>query len=408
MNSLPIYDVIIVGAGASGLLCALECARRGKKVLVLEKDPQPGRKILVSGNGRCNITNRFVSAADYHGPQELLEQTLKAFSFEACKNYFEQLGIPLREEENGRFFPATGKSTSVLEPLKLALQEAGAQLLTGQEAARIKTGNGFTVQTKQGGCYKSKRLVLACGSCAYPQLSGTQSGYQLAKSLGHSIVTPTQTLCALTLKEKAVSRLQGIRVQAALTARRQEQIFAQTQGEVLFTNYGVSGPAALNISGEVTRQLAKGPVQLDINFFADMKDFPAAMTARKNTFGRRRAKDFFAGLLHENIANLLIDFAGIRKNIPVREWTPNTWQNVLHTLQKWTFNVTAARPWQEAMAASGGVNTSEINYNTFESLKCPGLFITGELLDVDGRSGGFNLHFAWSSGFTAARKLSEV
>lgn len=402
------YDVIIVGAGASGLICALECARNGKKVLLLEKDPQPGRKILVSGNGRCNITNRFVSAADYHGPQKLLESALKTFPFEFCVRYFEQLGIPLREEENGRFFPATGKSTSVLEPLKLALQEAGAELLTGQEVTRIKTGGSFGVHTRQGQIFKSKKLVLACGSCAYPQLSGTQSGYQLAKSLGHSIIPPTPALCALTLKEKAVARLQGIRVQAALTARRQEQVFAQSQGEVLFTNYGVNGPAVLNISAAVIRQLAQGPVQLDMNLFADTADFNALMQARKEQFGTRRAKDFFAGLLHENIANLLIDFAGVRKNMPVRDWTPNTWQNIVRTLQKWTFNVTGARPWQEAMAASGGVNTSEINYNTFESLKCPGLFITGELLDVDGRSGGFNLHFAWSSGFTAARKLSEV
>ena len=132
------------------------------------------------------------------------------------------------------------------------------------------------------------------------------------------------------------------------------------------------------------------------------------MQARREKFGHRKAKDFFAGLLHENIANLLIDFAGIKKNIPVKEWTPNTWNNVLKTLTGWAFTVCAARPWTEAMAATGGVNCREINYNTFESLKCAGLFITGELLDVDGRSGGFNLHFAWSSGFAAAQKLVEA
>lgn len=407
MNDLPIYDVLIIGAGASGLLCALECARARKRVLILEKDALSGRKILASGNGRCNLTNAHVSPAFYHAPQELIEKTLNRFSFADCKKYFEDLGVLLVQEDNGRFFPATGKATAVLEPLKLAALENGAELKTAQEVIKIKRGKTFTVHTKQGGNFQARKLVLACGSCAFPQLTGTQSGYALAKSLGHSIVAPTPALCALTIKEKAIARLQGLRAQAELTARAGQEVLAQSQGEVLFTNYGLSGPAAINISSAITRRLPQGNVNLTLNLFPAHADFAAFMQARKEKFGHRKAKDFFAGLLHENIANLLIDFAGIKKNIPVKEWTPNTWNNVLKTLTGWAFTVCAARPWTEAMAATGGVNCREINYNTFESLKCAGLFITGELLDVDGRSGGFNLHFAWSSGFTAAQKLVE-
>ena len=407
MNDLPIYDVLIIGAGASGLLCALECARARKRVLILEKDALAGRKILASGNGRCYLTNTHVSPAFYHAPQELIEKTLNRFSFADCKKYFEDLGVLLVQEDNGRFFPATGKATAVLEPLKLAALENGAELKTAQEVIKIKRGKTFTVHTKQGGNFQARKLVLACGSCAFPQLTGTQSGYVLAKSLGHSIVAPAPALCALTIKEKAIARLQGLRAQAELTARAGQEVLAKSQGEVLFTNYGISGPAAINISSAITRRLPQGNVNLTLNLFPAHADFAAFMQARKEKFGHRKAKDFFAGLLHENIANLLIDFAGIKKNIPVKEWTPNTWNNVLKTLTGWAFTVCAARPWTEAMAATGGVNCREINYNTFESLKCAGLFITGELLDVDGRSGGFNLHFAWSSGFAAAQKLVE-
>lgn len=408
MSDFPIYDVSVIGAGASGLLCALECVRAGKKVLLLEKDPLPGRKILASGNGRCNLTNTQVTPAFYHAPKELIENTLTRFPFDKCKRYFEELGVTLTEEEDGRIFPATGKSSAVLEPLKLALIEGGVTFSPAQEVCRITPGTPFTLQTKQGQKFKSRRVVLACGSCAFPQLTGSNSGYELAKQLGHTLVEPKPALCALNIKEKAVARLQGIRIQAEITARSGQRLLAKAQGEILFTAYGISGPAVLNISGSISRELSKTPVQVDLNLFANQPDFIPFMQRRKEIFGQRRAKDFFAGMLHENITNLLIDFAGIRKNCPVKDWTPGTWQHVLSVLQKWTFTVESLRTWTEAMVATGGVNTREINYNTFESLKCPGVFITGELLDVDGRSGGFNLHFAWSSGFTAARKLLEV
>lgn len=406
MNS-PVYDVIIIGAGASGLVCALECARAGKKTLLLEKDALPARKILASGNGRCNLTNARVSPTFYHANPELIARTLEKFSFEDCLAYFNRLGVLMTEEELGRVFPATGKSTAVAEPLKLAVREAGAELLTEREVIRVKRGKTFSVSVKQGDTYQSKRLVLACGSCAYPQIGGTQSGYELARSLGHTLIAPRPALSALCLKETAVSRLTGIRAQVRLSAFQNNQLLDEAEGEALFTNYGLNGPAALNVSSAVSRALKDGNVTVKLNFFPQLKDPQAFLTSRLETYRARRPKDFFAGILHESVANLLIDFIGLRKNLPVGEQTPNTLTRLVQTPAAWPLTVTALRPWNEAMAATGGVNTREINYNTFESLKCPGLFITGELLDVDGKSGGFNLHFAWASGFTAARHMPE-
>lgn len=405
--NLPIYDVIIIGAGASGLMCARECARRGQKTLLLEKDALPARKILVSGNGRCNLTNANVSPEYYHADPVLITSALKQFSFRQALDYFHQLGVLTQEEALGRVFPQTGKSTAVAEALKLAVKEAGAELLTGQEVLRVKRGKTFLISTKQGQNFQSKKLVLACGSCAYPQVTGTNLGYELAKKLGHTIIQPRPALSALCVKETAVARLTGIRSQVELSAWQDKRLLARAEGEILFTNYGVNGPAVLNISSAVSRALAHGNVPLTINFFAQIKEPKKFLEERLKQFSHRKPKDFFAGILHESIANLLIDFIGLRKNIPMQEQTPNGLQRIGETLTAWPLTATGVRPWTEAMAATGGVNTKEINYNTFESLKCPGLFITGELLDVDGKSGGFNLHFAWASGYIAAKNVSE-
>ncbi|MBO4675820.1 MAG: NAD(P)/FAD-dependent oxidoreductase [Elusimicrobiaceae bacterium] len=400
MNNTSIYDVIIVGAGASGLICALECARANKHVLILEKSPLIGRKILVSGNGRCNFTNRFVSPKNYFTDEKLITSALHHFSFQDCLNYFADLGVLYTEEENGRYFPSTGKSTAITDAFKAALTENSVEILCNQEVLRIKHNKVFNMHTADN-TFQSSKLVLACGSCAYPQVSGTSSGYQLAKQLGHTVTPPLASLSGLVLKEN-FSRLAGIRTQARLAYNG-----TTTEGEIIFTNYGINGPAALNLSPLLTRKLAQGNQTLTINFLPQVEDIQHFLTNRAQQFSHRKPKDFFAGILHESIANLLIDFKGLRKNKPLKEQSPAALQSAFQTLGKWPVTVISLRPWNEAMVAAGGVNTREINYNTFESCLCPGLFITGELLDVDGISGGFNLHFAWASGFMAAQELRK-
>ena len=398
------YDVVIVGAGASGLLCALECARTQKKVLVLEKAPLPGRKILVSGNGRCNFTNRYVSPEKYRADSTFIHSLLKRFSFEDCLAYFDKLGMLYTEEAQGRVFPLTNKATAVTDVLKAALAETHATLLCNQEVVRVKKGRFFTVFTQNGQSFLTKNVVLACGSCAYPQVSGSQRGYELAKSLGHTIIQPRPALSGLVLKEN-FSRLTGIRAYVRLSADVTPS--AQAEGEIIFTNYGINGPAALNISAAVSRALDNGNVSVHICFLPQLTDAENFFSQRMKRFFHRKPKDFFAGLLHESITNLLIDFKGLRKNKSMGEQSPTAVKQTFETVVNWPGTVTSLRGWNEAMIAIGGVNLREINYNTLESRCCPHLFITGELLDADGISGGFNLHFAWASGFCAAQAITK-
>ena len=401
-----IFDVIIVGAGASGLTCALTCARGGLKTLVVEKQPSPARKILASGNGRCNFTNRFAAPEFYHAPAPLIQKAFAQFSPQDCLDFFAALGVLFREEENGRFFPLSGKSTAIAAPLQLACAEAGVEFLLGQEVTKIKkTGNVFTLCTPAHPALKARRAVLACGSCAYPQLGGSDRGYTLAQSLGHTLVPPAPALAGISLRETAFQRLTGVRAQVRLTLKNDPQVC--TQGEIIFTNYGINGPAALNLSGTLSRALAQGHIPLEINFLPDLHDPQSFFEARWAQFAARTPKDFLSGMVHESVANLLIDFIGLRKNKPLNTQPSSARERLLQTLLAWPVTAVSLRPWNEAMVATGGVKTREINYNTFESLCCEGLFITGELLDVDGRSGGFNLHFAWASGVCAARRILE-
>lgn len=401
-----IYDVAIIGAGASGLVCAGECAKKGLSVLLLEKEQVVGRKILVTGNGRCNLTNKNVSPQFYHADTKLLETTFSQFSFDDALDYFNDLGVVTIEEDNGRFFPLTGKSTAVVEALKLAALEAGVTLQTSVEINKIKHHKTFVLHSKNGETFQSKKLVLACGSCAYPQVSGTTLGYELAKSLGHNINPPKPTLSAICIKETALTRLSGIRSQVTLSIWDENKKIAESSGELLFTNYGISGPTAINVSGSVSNLLSKGNVPLTINFLKDIHKPNEFIKKRLEKFSTRKPKDFFAGFLHENIANLLIDFIGLRKNISMGEQTPNTLARMENTLLNWPITATSLRSWNEAMVAMGGVKLQEINYNTFKSNKCSDLYVVGELLDVDGKSGGFNLHFAWASGIIAARHIA--
>ncbi len=397
----------MVGAGAAGIFAALHAARRGLSVLVLEAGPAAGRKILASGNGRCNVTNINAAPDRYFGGRNLVSAALDKFAGRDAVEFFKSLGILLVEEEGGRIFPRADKSSAILTPLTLAAAQAGATTETGVKVSAISRQSGqYSVNLENGARHSAKNVLLACGSPAAPGLGGSASGFELARSLGHKITPCAPALVPLCVKEKGAARLAGIRTQAALSATAGGKEIYRSRGELLFTPYGISGPAVLNISGPCALALASGKVFCDINLFPEYApaEFEAFLRARLTQFGLRPFKHFFSGMLHESVANLAMDIAGLDRNAPAQTIGDNGVKTLIKICTAWRLEITGTRPLAEAMAMAGGVSAAEVNPSTMESRISPGLYFAGEMIEPVGESGGFNLQFAWASGFIAGTR----
>lgn len=395
------YDLIIVGAGASGMMCSLGSSRAGLKTLILEKEILPGRKILVTGNGRCNFTNINAAPEKYYGNQNFVKSILDIFPPKACLNFFAGLGLLFREEAAGRYFPLTGKAASVNDTLCAALTAAGTEIKYKCEVNKInKIGGGFKFICANGEVYSSKYAVLACGSAAYPQISGTMKGYELAKSFGHNIKEPKPALSGIDIKEAAIGRLAGLKLYCGVSLSSNSK--DKEIGEVTFGNKGLAGNNVLSLSRN-----AKAGDKIIIDFMPDYTEaeLKKIFLKRAAQYPGFKIKELFVGILPSTLSNLLIDFAGLRKNTLLVEIKDNIFDKIVSTLKAWPFTVLQLRPFKEASACAGGVLTAEIEAGSCASKKAKGLFITGELLDIDGRCGGYNLQFAWASGYAAAKAI---
>lgn len=420
-----IFDVIIVGAGASGLAAAVEAARAGASVLVLEKNHVPGRKVLSTGAGKCNFSNRKVTPAAYHPRNStFLKKAFAALPPGEVPEFFAGLGLLSAEGEKGRLFPRSFKAQDVVSALTNELGARGVDIRTLTEVTSVAAGRGgFCLKARavppqwekakpgpgKETSFNCGRLVLACGGPCYPQIGGTPRGSELLRALGHCVSPLSPSIVPLKVRETSVKDLDGVRVQAALRLSAGTRNLAASEGELLFTSYGLSGPAALDVSRAAGEALREGPVHLAADLFPDYEAAALLrlLAARVKNFSARPFRHFTCGLANEKVCRAAAARADINEAMSAGLVSGDALARFAANLKGLRFEVTGTLGFEDAMVTAGGCALEEVDPATFASRKVKNLYVTGELLDLDGDSGGYNLHLAWTSGLLAGRAAAR-
>ncbi len=406
-------DVLIVGAGAAGLATAI-FARRfapARSVLVLDGAKKPGAKILVSGGSRCNVTNAIVSERDFWGGRStIVRRILRAFTAVDTVRWFADLGVTLREEPGGKLFPDSNRSRDVLDALLRAVRSSGAALAADCRVTDVaRVGDRFRVTTTQGE-YEAARVVLATGGQSLPKSGSDGAGYAFARRLGHTIVPPTPALTPLCLDERSIHRgLAGVSHDVEISIWIGGRIDRRLTGSMLWTHFGVSGPAAMNASRHWLRaRLENAPATLTLNFCPgqSISDVDAWLVRAAADAPRATLATRVSTLVPASVAAALLSQLGIDAKTTAAHLERHDRRRLARALIEWPLPVVGARGYNEAEATAGGVALDEIDPATMASRVCPGLYLVGEVLDVDGRIGGFNFQWAWSSAFAAGKGLA--
>ena len=396
-------DVIIIGGGASGMMAALTAAENGRSVLLLERQSRVGRKLLATGNGRCNLTNYNTSPARYHGEDGgFCAYALRAFDVGSTLQHFASLGLLTVNEDSGRVYPMSNMAGSVLDVLRYGLEHPRIEVRTGQVVTAVKrTAEVFTVRTETD-AFTAGKLILAAGGCAGSKVGGVMDGYRLAKALGHHRTALYPSLVQLKTDPTYPRALKGVKAECGITVLRGSGTVAENRGEVLFTEYGVSGPAIFDIS----RAVATGGEGLvcALDFFPDwdLREVLDWLRMRRQTMQAHEASTLLVGSCHTRLGQMLCKAAGFTSQ-PAADLTDSDLERIARQAKHFALPITGTCGFDQAQVTAGGLCTDEFDPETMKSRLVSGLYACGELLDVDGDCGGFNLQWAWASGRLAGR-----
>ncbi len=411
-------DVAIIGAGAAGLATAIFTARaaQGRKIQLLDGASKLGAKILVSGGGRCNVTNTVVRPEDFWGgSRHTIKRVLNALPVERTITFFREIGVSLHEEENGKLFPDTNQARTVLDALIAEARRLGMEILTQHRVMSIEARAThdeapahFHISTSTGPI-SARFVVLATGGMSLPKTGSDGGGYLLARSLGHSITPTTPALAPLVLEGDFHNGLSGLTHDVELAIRIESEKPVHLAGSMLWTHFGVSGPVVLNASRFWHMAQIEGKQVLVTANFLPGLDFDAAqrrLFELASAQPKAQLHNAVASLIPARLADAVLKQLGIAPQVQMSQLTRDDRRRLASGLTAWPLPIRDSRGYAFAEVTAGGVRLTEIDPATMESRNCPGLYLVGEILDVDGRIGGFNFQWSWSSGFVAGRALA--
>ena len=407
-------DVVIVGGGAAGLAGAVFCARAipGRRIVCLDGARTVGAKILVSGGARCNVTNRVVTEQDFWGGDpRVVRNVLRAFPAARVVEFFEALGVALHEEEDGKLFPDTNRARTVLDALLHELPQAGAELHSARRVVDVQPSNGgFIVETTGGDSYAATAVILATGGRSLPKTGSDGTGYQFARRLGHGYVETTPALVPLILDDSFHARLAGVSHPAAVTMRVDGVTAVRLEGALLWTHFGASGPLVLNLSRHWLRARLEGrqaEVLLSVLPGETFESTETWLQEQQRDRARASVRSVVTTRLPGSVAEAWVDAAGLDAATTMAHLERDNRRRLVRTLTEMPLSVRDSRGYNFAEVTAGGIPLTEIDPATMESRLCPGLYLIGEMLDVDGRLGGFNFQWSWSSAWVASQGIAR-
>jgi hypothetical protein len=416
MRTTDTADVVIVGAGAAGLAATVFCARAGSRahrVICVDGARMVGAKILVSGGSRCNVTNRIVTERDFWGgDRRAIRDVLRAYPAAHAIAFFEELGVALREEEDGKLFPVSDRARTVLDALMSAVSTSGAELHTGSRISGIHDGDNqdFVLITTNQGAYRTRFVVLATGGRSLPKTGSDGAGYAFARAFGHRYVDTTPALVPLVTDHSRHNQLSGVAHPAAITIRSDGASPVRLTGAMLWTHFGVSGPVILNASRHWLRSRLErrdATVVLSVVPGETFESIEQWLGAEQRSRPRALVRTVIATRVPAAVADVWTERSGIEASTTLSHLTREARRRLIHALLEMPLDVRDSRGYNYAEVTAGGIPLSEVDPATMESQLRPGLYLIGEMLDVDGRIGGFNFQWAWATGYLAGRAAAE-